>query len=116
MWGVNDDALSEMRGVSSSRGEGGVDVVGDVAVELITPKPGVRGVFGVTGGWVLLSEVEVLRRQERARTPLRRITVPRAIYWVESALFEFRRKEVKTYQARVKECQSIGLVEVNQTI
>lgn len=41
------------------------------------PIPGVRGVCGATGGWLCVGS---LRRQERARTPTRRITVPKAIY------------------------------------
>lgn len=40
------------------------------------PIPGARGVLGVMGGRV---EGSVLRRQDRARTPARRMTVPRAI-------------------------------------
>ena len=44
--------------------------------ESTNPMPGVRGVLGAMGGRVAGS---VLRRQERAKTPVRRMIVPRPI-------------------------------------
>lgn len=57
---------SSSRGCSSSSEEASSE-------ESTKPRPGVRALGG-TGGWDCSSE----RRHERARTPLRRITVPRA--------------------------------------
>ena len=53
-------------------------LVGDAASSeqsSTNPMPGVRGVCA-TGWWAVGS---LFRRQERARTPARRMTVPRAI-------------------------------------
>ena len=45
--------------------------------ESTKPIPGVRGVFGPTGG---REPSVLLSRQERAKTPIKRITVPREIW------------------------------------
>ena len=62
---------------SSSEDTGLVDDEAARSVRSSTnPMPGVRGVWA-TGWWAVGS---LFRRQERARTPARRMMVPRAIY------------------------------------
>ena len=70
------DSLSRSAVSSSVMGVVVVVSESEISSSSTNPMPGVRG-FWATGGRVVGS---LFRRQERARTPVRRTTVPRAIF------------------------------------
>ena len=61
--------------------------LGEVEVGVGEEESSTKPMPGVNEGWFRVGRVEgsLLRRQERARTPVRRMTVPRAIYGLLSA-------------------------------
>jgi len=76
------------------------------------PMPGVSGVWtpGVLEVWSLF------RRQESARTPARRIMVPRAIYATGSAKIEPVRVWEGCYQKARKQRKFRCLMEIDKTV